>query len=119
MVKKDKFPKVVRDEVKTELIASTGHAMLENAKTPDKYPDVDTFVTLVDLTIDQQKLKRYKDGETEEQLWQTARLKGEYAKGTPEEIAISITFKCRKKVDLNNFLKGRKTTDDEYNVKMR
>ena len=117
---REKLKVPAKDPVKEQIIQETGHAkeMLDKARTPDKYEDVDTFVRLTTLNIDQKKLKNSPDG-TEEITSHLAVLKGEYAKGTPEEIIVTIRFTCRKKDDLKNFLKGRLTLDDEFNIKAR
>lgn len=94
-------------------------ALLENTKMPDDYEDLDVYPRLVDLIMDQKKLKKLPKDETEEQSWHTAKLKGEYAKGTPEEITISIMMKARQKADMKRFLKGRLTIDNEFRMTLR
>jgi hypothetical protein len=101
---KEKFPKITREE------------MLDKAKTPDKYPEVDTFVRLTDLILDQKTIKKDREGDGQEITKHTAVLKGEYAKGTPEEVIVTVRYKTQKKENLKNFLRGRMTPDDEYNV---
>jgi hypothetical protein len=111
---------------KAELMDNTGHGkfpkissreeMLAKASTPDKYEDVDTFVRLTDLILDQKTIKRGKDDNVQEITKHTAVLKGEFAKGTPEEILVTVRFKTQKKENLKNFLKGRITPDSEHNI---
>lgn len=104
---------------KEKVKATTQEALLEKAVMPDDYEDLDVYPRLVDLIMDQKKLKKLPKGETEEQSWHTAKLKGEYAKGTPEEISISITMKARQKADMKRFLKGRMSIDNEFRVTLR
>ncbi len=105
---KETFPKIPSKE-----------EMLEKASTPDKYEDVDTFVRLTDLDIDHKTIIKTRDGDGLEIKRHTAVLKGEFAKGTPEEILVSVRYKTRNKESLKKFLKGRITPNDEYNVKVR